>query len=642
MKAVDREQDLEMGKLYAGVIDHLPWGVCVVDAQGRIVLMNRMQERLSAVRRTEVLGRCLYDSPTVRASGLDKVVREVLASGRPWRGPVIEAGAEGLEGEQAQAFRDEVVPLRSHDQVVGALLLSIPAGEEVKLQKEREQVEFRLESIVEALPAPLMVIDADFAIVHVNAAYAALFTSRRSEELRGEPCYVGLRGRSALCEDCPVPEALRSRKWVRAELVRDREGPAAKVAVSARALPGTGQVMLLGEVPGLGSAQDGKLGAVQKEALQREIAAQVARMRLRAAYAEGVLNTIDEMVAVLSQEGTVLYANRAFADFVQSPREELPGRTLCALSGTLPWARMEEDFQGALAATGPTRQELTWETPSREQRFLLCRWVPFALADGTKVVALCASDVTEQARLREREAFREKMASLAMLAGRVAHEINNPLEALQNHVSLLEMEIARGADVAGIRAELEAIQKQIRQIAGVTGFLLGFTKSSPDEYGPVDIATVLRNATAVSEIARAQAEITVQTSIAPDLPKIWGSESDLERCFVNILRNAAEAIVDKGEVRIVAKHDPHSGRVQVEISDTGVGIPEQVLPHIFEPFFTTKKVSRQAGLGLSLCYGIVSDHGGHIEVKSQRGQGATVIVSLPARVMEPQSIGARA
>lgn len=642
MGAVNTDQDQGMTKLYAGVIDHLPWGICVVDREGRIVLMNRFQERLSAVRRTDVIGRCLYDSPGVRASGLDKAVRQVLASGRPWRGPIIELAGERSEGEPEQAFRDEVLPIRSQDRVVGALILSIPAAEEAKLQKERDQVRLRLQSVLEALPAPVMVVDADFGIVRLNSAYARLFTSRPAEELIGQRCYAVLRGHAEMCEDCPVPEALRSGKWVRSELKRGDESSAPKVAVSALALLDRGQVMLVGEEPRTEGRQEGVLSASQREALQREIALQVARMRARAAYAEGVLNHTEEMVAVLSEEGWVLFANRAFADFVQRAPDQLTGCQFLSLSGTQPVAHLQVTFQEALASETAVQGELTWQASPREERHVEYRWTPFVLADGSKVIALCARDVTERVRSRERQAFQEKMASLAVLAGRVAHEINNPLEALQNHVSLLEMEIARGGDVAGVRAELEAIQKQIRQIAGVTSFLLGFTKSSPEEYGPVDVATVLRNATAVSEITRASADITVQTNIAPNLPRVRGSESDLERCFVNILRNAAEAIVDKGVVRIVASHNAQTGNVQIEISDTGVGIPEQLLPHIFEPFFTTKKVSRQAGLGLSLCYGIISDHGGHIEVKSQHGRGTTVTISLPAVVMEPQSIGARA
>ncbi|MBC7186344.1 MAG: PAS domain-containing protein [Calditrichaeota bacterium] len=551
---------------------------------------------------------------------------------------------QGPDGETVQAFRDEVVPLRSNDKVVGALILSIPVSEELRLYRERHQAQARLQAVLDSLPAPVMVIDADFQIVRASSAYAQLFAMESHEGLAGQHCYAALRGQRAVCEDCPVPEARRSGKWVRAELITPRQQARdAAVVVSAFPLPGgRGETMLLAEVPAVEREPGGELPAAQKDLLRKEIARQVAQMRVRSAYAEGVLNSIDELVAVLSTEGKVLFCNRAFAASAQGDEDKLVGSALSNIGGEVPWGRLEAELREALAAEKPVRGRLSWRSPYRGECHVDYELQAQVLADGTRIVTLCAKDVSETVRARARQVFQEKMDSLAQLAGRIAHEINNPLEALQNHVSLLEIEIAKGAEVAGVRAELEAIQKQIRQIANVTSFLVGFTRSAPEEYAPVDIATVLRNAAAVSEIARTPADVTVETDISPDLPKILGSESDLERCFVNILRNAAEAIVDKGVIRIAARHNRHTGQVEVEVSDTGVGIPEHILPHIFDPFFTTKKVSRQAGLGLSLCYGIVSDHGGHIEVRSQHGRGATVIVSLPAMVMEPQSIGARA
>lgn len=635
MSSEGAEREHELYKLCAGVLDHLPWGVCLVDTQGRIVLLNRFQERLSAVMRTEVLGKCLYDSPTVRANGFDQVVRQVLATGRPWRGPAVEAQVDDQPGEGTQAFRDEVIALRSGDQIVGALILSIPAGDELRQARQREQARLQLQAILDALPAPLMVVDSEFRIQQISRAYAAAFGAESPEELLGQPCHRRLRGRSEVCPDCPVPEARQSGRWVRAEL--------AGTAVCAYPMPGPqGDTMLIVERQAAATERPPELSVPQKELLRKEIVRQVAQMRARAAYAEGVLNSIEELVAVLSPEGKILLSNRALAKCVQRGEEELVGGRLFALLADIPFARLESQFAEALATGAPVTGRLSWHALDNDERHLAYEMRPYQLADGSTVVVLCAREVSAEVRTQARLMFQEKMASLAVLGGRVAHEINNPLEALQNHVSLLEMEIAKGADLAGVRAELEAIQKQIRQIAIVTNFLLGFSRSSPEEHGPVDIAVVLRNATAVSEITRSQADITVETSIAPDLPKVMGSESDLERCFVNILRNAAEAIVDRGVVRIVASQNPHTGQVQVEISDTGVGIQEQVLPHIFDPFFTTKKVSRQAGLGLSLCYSIISDHGGHIDVESQHGQGSRVIVSLPAMVMELQSIGARA
>ncbi len=124
--------------------------------------------------------------------------------------------------------------------------------------------------------------------------------------------------------------------------------------------------------------------------------------------------------------------------------------------------------------------------------------------------------------------------------------------------------------------------------------------------------------------------VRVEKQIAPDLPPVVGSEDLLQQVFVNMISNAAEAIQarGKGSLRVAAQRTD-TGSITVEFADNGVGIPGSNPPRLFEPFFTTKKKGKGVGLGLSVAYGIVQEHGGHIEVSSAEGEGTQVRIELP-------------
>ena len=127
---------------------------------------------------------------------------------------------------------------------------------------------------------------------------------------------------------------------------------------------------------------------------------------------------------------------------------------------------------------------------------------------------------------------------------------------------------------------------------------------------------------------------TVVKHYDPTLPQVCCIASQLNQVFMNLLVNAGHAIADKGEITITTRHGP-DGMAHIAISDTGVGIPDENLPHLFEPFFTTKPVGKGTGLGLSIAYGIIGRHHGSIDVHSVVGQGTTFTVNLPiARVEE--------
>ena len=226
----------------------------------------------------------------------------------------------------------------------------------------------------------------------------------------------------------------------------------------------------------------------------------------------------------------------------------------------------------------------------------------------------------------------DRMASVGTLAAGVAHEINNPLAFILANVefALAELRGRGGRATEVLRALGEARDGGLR-VREIVRDLKAFSRAGRGGQRAVDLRRVLQSALglAQNEIRhRARLEVDVG-----DIPPVMGSEHRLGQVFLNLLINAAQAIPEgraaENVVRAITATAP-DGRALVEISDTGTGIPPDVLPRIFDPFFTTKPVGVGTGLGLSICHGIVSGLGGEIHVESTLGRGTTFRVLLAA------------
>ena len=219
----------------------------------------------------------------------------------------------------------------------------------------------------------------------------------------------------------------------------------------------------------------------------------------------------------------------------------------------------------------------------------------------------------------------EKLASLGKLAAGVAHEINNPLGGILMFSNML-LESAQDERAA---ADLKKIVEQTIRCKEIVQGLLDFARKSADERTPVSVNTVIEKSI---DLLRHQAlflNITVEKETDPDLPPIPGNEGQLAQVFTNLMVNAAQAMGNKGTVKIRTWVEESPLQVRVEVGDTGCGIPDEHLEKIFDPFFSTKGPGRGTGLGLSTTYGIVKNHGGTIQVRSRVGEGTTFQLSFP-------------
>jgi PAS domain S-box-containing protein len=250
-----------------------------------------------------------------------------------------------------------------------------------------------------------------------------------------------------------------------------------------------------------------------------------------------------------------------------------------------------------------------------------------------KEIASVGSFVDLRDRLQMERALRdtqeqllqsEKLAAMGRLTSQIAHELNNPLYGIMNTLELLKTEIP--ADNKRRKILEMALSETIR-LSDLLRKMLSFSKPDQEERHPVDINSVLDEILLLHEKQLKENDINIAETYAEGLSLVNASKNQLRQVFLNMVANARDAMPDGGTLSVVTRGD--SDTVYIEVTDTGTGIREEHLDKIFDSFFTTKGEIKGVGLGLSVCYGFIKDHGGDIEVKSQVGEGTIFTISLP-------------
>lgn len=228
----------------------------------------------------------------------------------------------------------------------------------------------------------------------------------------------------------------------------------------------------------------------------------------------------------------------------------------------------------------------------------------------------------------------EKMASLGKLAATVAHEINNPLSVVLTYVKLMQNMIRKGTftpkRLSDISRFLSTMESETSRCGEIVRNLLAFARHSTPKMEEHRLEDILQRTVALMAHDLEMKEMKLICSCEPDLPMVRCDFRQIQQALLNLMMNATEAMTKGGVLTVRARRAPKEGFVMVSVSDTGCGIPEENLSQIFEPFFTTKEEARGVGLGLTVVQGIVTRHGGTIEVESQVGVGTTFHITLPS------------
>jgi signal transduction histidine kinase len=239
----------------------------------------------------------------------------------------------------------------------------------------------------------------------------------------------------------------------------------------------------------------------------------------------------------------------------------------------------------------------------------------------------------EEIRARQEElAMASKMSVLGELAGTVAHEVNTPATTILSRASFLLNKWKKVGLPRETEEDLGAIVEQAQRVARITASLLGFSRRHVFEITSVSVCEVIERSVNLIAEDLERRSININIRGCPCAYPVAGDANALVQVFVNLLHNAIDASPEGKSLSIeVSKVDGDHEKVHIRLSDAGVGIPEEHLTRIFVPFFTTKQMGRGTGLGLSVVYGIITEHRGSIKVESQEGKGTTFYIELPSR-----------
>lgn len=334
------------------------------------------------------------------------------------------------------------------------------------------------------------------------------------------------------------------------------------------------------------------------------------------------METASDLMYITDKEGVFSYVNDAMANTLEYLKEELIGMHISGIldKDTLEASRLKHE---ELAAAGSLVHELVWETKNRKK------------IDGEMRVTAIYDDKGQFRGLRgvfrdisERKKVEksQRLAQLGKLAADVAHEVNNPVTIISARAQLSLME----GDGKGLKNNLQIILDQCAHAKDIIKRLLMFSKPSKEHLEETDLNGSIGLVISLLEQQFALSKVKIKKKFASDLPSAQVNKGQMEEVFMNLLRNAHEAMPDGGTIIVSTSTD--GGNIRIDFTDTGKGIAGSDLKKIMDPFFTTKE--QGTGLGLSVCYGILKTHGGSLTYYSKPGEGTTATVLLPVRPPE--------
>ncbi|BCR05818.1 hypothetical protein DESUT3_28870 [Desulfuromonas versatilis] len=220
----------------------------------------------------------------------------------------------------------------------------------------------------------------------------------------------------------------------------------------------------------------------------------------------------------------------------------------------------------------------------------------------------------------------EKMAAFGQLGAGIAHEVKNPLAGI---LGFAQLALRKAESESTLHKHLSIIEKETKRCQKIIENLMKFARRENVEFQPTDLNAVVTDAAAIVEHQLGIAKIRIERDLGSELPRFNGSGNQIQQVLMNLMLNAQQAMKgEPGEVRLTTRQ-LEDGALELRVSDTGPGMPKEVRDRIFEPFFTTKPSGEGTGLGLSVSYRIIEDHGGQIRVESEPGEGATFVITLP-------------
>ncbi len=352
-------------------------------------------------------------------------------------------------------------------------------------------------------------------------------------------------------------------------------------------------------------------------------------------FTEAVLDALPVSLYVVDRDFRIVTWNRHREIGIQGiPRDSAIGRNVFNVLARYPEGKVRQEFERAFRTGEIERIEQQTVADDGSTKYWMVSKVPMRDPETGEVthVITVGEDITMRVEAIHAVGRAEKLAAVGRLAAGVVHEINNPLATISACAEALEHRVADGAfdgseAIDDLNEYLGLIKSEAFRCKSITMGLLDFSRIRTGDRNPIDIADILRSSANLISHQKRGDNIEISVEIEDNLPAVNADAGQIQQAVIALATNAIDAMPDGGRLWIRAAARPN--RLAIEIEDTGIGIPSEDLSKIFEPFFTTKEVGKGTGLGLAVCYGIITDHGGRVSVRSNVGKGTTFTIYLP-------------
>ncbi|MDM8525251.1 ATP-binding protein [Desulfococcaceae bacterium HSG8] len=674
---------LENEQILSQIIQGSTIPTFVINKDHVIIHWNKAMEKFSDVSAAKVIGtnrqwEPFYgnERPTMADIILDQVGEEGIKKlyglyGTEWRKSALIDGAYEAEGFFPKLGEDgkwcwfTAAPIKAPDgKIVGAIETLWDKTEDKKAEEDREHHTRELDSlcsIYAALNAPISLDERIKAVIleiknFMAADSICIFFLREDGTFHLEydygdseaPCKKNrfavensIICRVAESDEITIFEDLPEGTQEEIGLL-EQEGlkSLAYIPISAKAKKGFGVIRI-------GSCLYYHFSPEEKHVLEligNRIGAAVENTMLQEKYIKSeekyrsLFNSNPNPIFIIdSKKFVILDTNQRAQDYYEYSRRELIGFPFLHLGD----ANDAEVINGLKSLSKNQSVLFSKKKHYRKgyQPFYVNINISYAEYDKRDVLIATTTDVTESIEKETQLIQAGKMATLGVMAAGMAHEINQPLNVIQVCADFFLKMLKKGKPISD--EDLESITKDIvanvERATGVIKHVRGFARQSEVVRTKVNINDPINDVFKVLGHQLKIHQIEVELDLNPDLPEIMADHNRLEQVFINLVNNAIDAMDEKSRQsdtrnlknRLTIKSFSENGRIIATVSDTGTGMPKEVIDKIFEPFFTTKKIGKGTGLGISISYGIVKDYEGTIEIESEVGKGTTFKISFP-------------
>ena len=612
---------------------------------------------LGLVERADIIGRRVREVlPEVAAQGFLGLLDQVYAAGRPHTGAATEIWLTGADGENRQHYLDFVFqPVRDDaGAVIGIFVQGNDVTERVRAEGAMRESEARFRTFAQAMPAQVWAADAKGQLNWFNEKIFA-YSGYRHEDLLADGW-----GRMIHPGDL---HALRTR-WtesVATGVLFEAEARLRRADGSYRwhlnrALPLRGaDGLVTGWVGTNTDIEEQKNTAQRYAALNDDLQGQVA---LRTAERDRMWRLSKDILLVCAFDGRVEAVSPAFGALLGWQETDIIGKNFLDL--VHPEDRTATVAQMAALGRGSYVNKFENRYRRKDGNWCLLSWTA---APDERYVHAIGRDITadrEQLETMRRTELAlqqaQKMETIGKLTGGVAHDFNNLLQIISGNLQLLQMaEQARGAAKPDCARWIESARSAVDKGAKLASYLLAFGRRQPLEPKVIKISRLVAN---MEDLLRRSLgeEIEIEMVISGGLWNTAVDVAQVENALLNLAINARDAMsgsmLGRGRMTIEATNavlddlycrthgDVIPGQyVMLAVSDTGCGMPPEVVSRAFEPFYSTKEEGKGTGLGLSMVYGFVKQSGGHVKIYSEVGQGTTVKLYLPRSTAAEEPLG---